>query len=122
MIDECVGPTVTRWLRQEGHEVGSVFEEARGATDDALVRQASREHRVLVTNDEDFGEQVCREGRPHGGIVLLRVQDGRPMNQVSKLRHLLRWYADRLPDGFAVVTEAGGRFAGNRLGHEQPED
>ena len=82
----------------------------------------AREHRVLVTNDEDFGEQVFREGRPHGGIVLLRRQDGRPMNQVRKLSHFLRWYADRLPNGFTVVREAGVRFAGDRVGHGRTED
>ena len=122
LIDECVGPTVTRWLRREGHDVCAVFEEARGATDDTLVRKASREHRILVTNDKDFGEQVFREGAPHGGVVLLRLQDERPLNQVRKLRHLLQGYADRLTERFTVVTEAGVRFAGNRPGHEQTED
>ena len=114
LIDECVDPRVTRWLRQEGHEAYSVFEEARGATDDALVRKAYRERRVLVTNDKAFGESIFREGTPHGGAVLLGLQDGRSMNQAGHPRQLLRRYEDRLTHEFTVFTEAGIRFAGNR--------
>jgi len=34
LVDECTGPQVAKWLRGEGHEVFSVFDEARGMTDD----------------------------------------------------------------------------------------
>jgi len=30
LVDECTGPTVAEWLRNQKHEVFSVFEEARG--------------------------------------------------------------------------------------------
>ena len=30
LVDECTGPKVAEWLRGQGHEVFSVFEEARG--------------------------------------------------------------------------------------------
>ena len=30
LIDECTGPAVAIWLKKEGHEVFSVYEEARG--------------------------------------------------------------------------------------------
>ena len=84
LVDECVDPTLTWWLRQEGHDVCPVFEEARGATDDVLVFKGAREHRILVTNDKDIGEQVFREGSPHRGTVLLWLQDERPMNPVGE--------------------------------------
>ena len=74
LIDECISPVVASWLREEGYDVFSVFEEARGAADEELIRRARRENRVLVTSDKDFGK-ICREGMPHGGIVLLRLQD-----------------------------------------------
>lgn len=34
IVDECTGPKVARWLRDQGHEVFSVYEEARGIADD----------------------------------------------------------------------------------------
>jgi TusA-related sulfurtransferase len=30
---ECTGPDVARWLSAQGHEVFSVYDEARGASD-----------------------------------------------------------------------------------------
>ena len=32
LIDECTGPAVARWLREQNHEVFSLYEEARGLT------------------------------------------------------------------------------------------
>lgn len=29
LVDECTGPAVARWLRNQQHEVFSVYEEAR---------------------------------------------------------------------------------------------
>lgn len=30
LVDECTGPAVAEWLRNQNHEVFSIFEEARG--------------------------------------------------------------------------------------------
>ena len=40
LVDECTGPGVARWLRQQGHEVYSVFDESRGIDDDSVLRLA----------------------------------------------------------------------------------
>ncbi len=40
LVDECTGPAVAKWLREHGHEVFSVFEEAQGIDDDAVIRKA----------------------------------------------------------------------------------
>ena len=37
IVDECTGSAVANWLRQNGYEVFSVFEEARGLDDDSLI-------------------------------------------------------------------------------------
>lgn len=68
LVDECTGKWVGRWLREQGHEVFSVFEEARGMEDDEVIGKAYAENRILITNDKDFGEQVYRERRPHGKV------------------------------------------------------
>jgi predicted nuclease of predicted toxin-antitoxin system len=33
LVDECTGPGVARWLTQQGHDVFSVFDDARGGDD-----------------------------------------------------------------------------------------
>ncbi len=57
LVDECTGPGVAAWLRDEGHEVFSVYEQARSISDDAIIEKAYREQWILITNDKDFGEK-----------------------------------------------------------------
>lgn len=111
LVDECTGPAVARWLRAQGHDVFSVYDEARGADDDEVLRNALAGNRVLITNDTDFGEKVHRERRAHHGVVLLRLDDERAPVKIETLRRLLQSYADRLPGQFVVVTETKVRFA-----------
>jgi len=70
LVDESTGPRVARWLRNQGHNVASIYEESRGATDEFVITQAHEQARILVTNDKDFGEKVFRDRRPHSGVVL----------------------------------------------------
>jgi predicted nuclease of predicted toxin-antitoxin system len=111
LVDECTGPVAARWLREHGHEVFSVYEEARGMDDDNVLLKAFAENWILLTNDKDFGEKVFREKQPHHGVILLRLQDERNSNKISTVRRLLERYADRLQGSFVVVTERGVRFA-----------
>lgn len=43
LIDECTGPTVANWMKKQGHDVFSVFEQCRGADDDSIIRKAFTE-------------------------------------------------------------------------------
>lgn len=111
LVDECTGPAAAAWLRAQGHDVFSVYESARGMTDDDIVRKAFHENRILITNDKDFGDQIYREQKPHRGVVLLRLSDERAKSKIEALEKLLRLYSERLPDQFVVVTEEKVRFA-----------
>lgn len=93
LVDECTGPSAARWLQEQGHDVFSVYDEARG-------------------NDKDFGERIYRERQPHRGVILLRLDDERAAVKINVLRQLLASHADRLPDQYVVVTETRVRFAG----------
>jgi predicted nuclease of predicted toxin-antitoxin system len=113
LIDECTGPGVAAWLRGCGHDVFSVYEEARGVDDDALLRQAFTEDRILITNDKDFGEKVFRDAIAHKGVVLLRLDDERVASKIAVLQKLLDGYADRLAGRFVVVSEKAVRIVGD---------
>ncbi|MGB3519435.1 MAG: DUF5615 family PIN-like protein, partial [Elainellaceae cyanobacterium] len=77
LVDENTGVVVSRWLRNLGHEVFSVYEEARGTDDDTILQKAFDENWILITSDKDFGEKVYRDRQPHRGIIFLRLQDER---------------------------------------------
>ena len=111
LVDECTGPSVAAWLRNDGHEVFSVYEEARGVEDDIILQKAFEENWVLITNDKDFGDKVFRDGRLHKGVILQRLEDERATSKIKVLSHLLEKYIDRLQKAFVVVTERQVRFA-----------
>lgn len=111
LVDECTGPKVARWLRDQQHDIFSVFDEARGMDDDWIIQKACEENWILITNDKDFGVKVYREGYPHHGVVFLRLSDERAANKIDVLRRLLQTYPDKLPNQFVVVTETRVRFA-----------
>ena len=111
LVDECTGPAVAQWLRERGHDVFSVYDEARGTDDFDVVQKASAENRILITNDKDFGERIYRERHAHRGIILLRLDDERAAVKIDTIRRLLAAYPDQLADHYVVVTEERVRFA-----------
>lgn len=111
LIDECAGPALARWLRQQDHEVFSVYEDARGMKDEDILHKALVENWILLTADKDFGEKVYREQHPHRGVVLLRLDDERASSKIAVVAQLLELYADQLSDRYVVVTEQRVRFA-----------
>lgn len=111
VVDECTGPAVAQWLRKRGYEVFSVYEQARGITDDEIVEKANSEKWILITNDKDFGEKIFRDKQSHQGVVLLRLEDERARNKVASLQQLLENYSDKIENNFIVVTENQVRIA-----------
>lgn len=111
LVDENTGPVVARWLRTQGHQVFSVYEEARGLDDDNIIAKAYGENWLLITSDKDFGEKIYREQHPHHGVILLRLANERAVIKIETLQRLLENHADFLPDHFVVVTENRVRFA-----------
>ena len=111
LVDECTGPAVARWLEQQGHDVFSVYHQARGIDDDRVMEIAQIEGRILITNDRGFGEKVFRERRPHHGVVFLRLADERAANKIRVLDQLLINHSDAIADSFVVLTETQVRFA-----------
>ena len=111
LVDECTGPAVAAWLRDKTHDVFSVYEEARGMSDDEIIEKASAESWVLITNDKDFSEQVFRERKPHHGVVLLRLPDERSVSKISAIERLLNEFENELLNRFVVVTDKQIRFS-----------
>lgn len=110
LVDECTGPGVAQWLRDRAHDVFSVYDEARGITDDDILDRAYSEGRILITNDKDFGEKVYREKHPHRGVIFLRLKDERTASKIDAIAKLLEGYSDQLTDVFVVVTETQVRL------------
>ncbi len=111
LVDECTGPKVSNWLRSEGFEVFSVFNEQRGAKDIEILEKAYSENWIVITNDKDFGEMIFRMRLKHHGVIFLRLDDERADNKIKVLRQLLLNYSERLEGQFVTVGESKVRFA-----------
>jgi predicted nuclease of predicted toxin-antitoxin system len=83
LVDECTGPVVAQWLRSQGHDVFSVYDDAQGADDESILRLACSEDRIVITCDKDFGELVFRDELPHEGVVLLRATNPDPPSLIA---------------------------------------
>jgi predicted nuclease of predicted toxin-antitoxin system len=103
LADECCDASLVYALRAGGHDVLYVVETMSGAEDDAILSRAFCEHRVLLTEDKDFGELVYRLGRPARGIVLLRFEVSDRALKIPRLQDLLMREEDRLPGSFTVL-------------------
>ncbi len=73
-------------LQSDGHDVAWVRTAAPGSKDDDILSWATRDGRVLLTFDKDFGELAWRFGLPATcGVVLLRL----PMPEPGKVGAVL---------------------------------
>jgi predicted nuclease of predicted toxin-antitoxin system len=74
LADENVPGAVVAALRQQGHNVAWIHEDAPGSPDAAILERAQRENRVVVTFDKDFGELAFHSGLTASvGVVLFRI-------------------------------------------------
>jgi len=85
LADENIPLETVRALRAAGHDVYAASETAVGTSDEALLKVATAEQRLLITFDRDFGELATRRGEAApGGILLLRFTP-RSAEEVSAL-------------------------------------
>jgi predicted nuclease of predicted toxin-antitoxin system len=105
LVDECCGPVVARWLREQGHDVRRVADVSPGLDDANVLELAHGEDRVLITNDKGFGARVFEKGDPHSGVILLRLTDERPPVAIRVLSGVLRQLGTEIQGRFVVATE-----------------
>ncbi len=112
LVDECVGPSVVRWLRDNNYDATSAYEDCRGWDDESILEKAFSEERIVVTLDKDFGDMVFRMKLSHCGIILLRCGYCSPAKKISMMKKILSHPELELHGNFIVVTETGIRISG----------
>ncbi|MCS7300999.1 MAG: DUF5615 family PIN-like protein [Fimbriimonadales bacterium] len=114
LVDECTGPSVARWLREQGFDVASVYEQARGADDSFVLTLAQQEERILITSDKEFGARVVRDRQKHHGIILLRLQVETTSSKIRVLSEVLREHGDSIAGNLVVASEGRIRIVNLR--------
>lgn len=86
LADENMERQTVSALRAAGHDVRWVKEEQPSTADPDVLIWATRESRLLITYDKDFGEisQRRRQPAPYG-IILFRIGDDVPSDETAGL-------------------------------------
>lgn len=103
LADECCDLSLVESLRKEGHQVDYIQESQPGSTDDAILINAYREKKIVITEDKDFGELVYRLNKPAFGVVLLRFHPLDKQLKIQRLLHLVNFKSDKLAGNFIVL-------------------
>jgi predicted nuclease of predicted toxin-antitoxin system len=114
LADECFSGRYFRALREAGIDISRSADIAPGAPDEQVLAMAFDQGRVLVTEDNDFGDLTVRLGLPTHGVV--RV-DLKSLDKLSQITRLLKAF-NELADGrahMALVTVEPTRTRVRRL-------
>lgn len=110
LVDENIHRAVIDYLRTKGHDVVSASEIYGQYQDEELVEIAAREHRIIVTSDNDFGTLVFYYHRHPPGVVLFRLADASAEEYLRVLELLYTENSHRLAGYFIVVKGNSFRF------------
>ena len=90
LADENIPRTTVQKLRESGHDVLWIRESAPGIADDAIMRIAVDDQRIIITFDKDFGElAVTGQGRNPPAIILLRISKPSPAQTAETVNEIL---------------------------------
>jgi predicted nuclease of predicted toxin-antitoxin system len=105
LFDQNTERRMAAYLRRAGHDVTQIARDyPHSLPDRDILVIAYREQRILVTNDNDFGELIFVDGMPHAGVLFFRMWSGDIELKISRLEYVLQDFADHLHD-FIVITE-----------------
>src|SRR4051794_1593617 len=110
ILDESAEFRLASYLTNHGHDVTIVARDyQQGLSDLSVLEIASREGRILITNDSDFGELIFRESLPHAGVIYFRYKYEPAIDlKIAQLERLLKRGEAGL-NGFLVISERGIR-------------
>jgi len=103
LADENVSRLVVERLQAAGIDVITVGATHSGASDGDVLAMATREHRVLITEDQDFGELIVRQRLGVDGIVLLELDRLSSTAEADRVVAVIMGNQDKLAGNLLVI-------------------
>lgn len=103
LADESCDFAVVRALREAGHDVAAVRELSPGVADEAVIDFAVREHRILLTEDKDFGQLVYAHAANPPGVIFIRFPGNARQSLVKAVVQLIAMGEEKIKGHFIVV-------------------
>jgi predicted nuclease of predicted toxin-antitoxin system len=101
LLDSCVWAGTKNPLIEAGCDVVWVGDFLKDPGDEAIIRFAYKEKRILITLDKDFGELAVFRREPHCGIIRIVDHSATELGSVS--RQILEKYRSELINS-AIIT------------------
>ena len=96
-----------RLLREAGHRVVSIIQEAPGGKDEDILKRAHTERLIILTSDRDYGELIYRhQALPPAGVVYFRFAPATPSEPAEILIKVMD-RADLSVIGKFTIVERG---------------
>jgi predicted nuclease of predicted toxin-antitoxin system len=105
LVDECVAAALVDQLRTAGHDASYVADGGPGTIDASVLRLAHEEGRLAQTEDNDFGDLVCRARMPVPGVVLLRLAPQQSSIRWPRLAAAIEKFGEGLFGRYVVIEE-----------------
>ncbi len=111
LADESCDFAIVRALRQAGHDVVAIAEDAAQAPDEEVLSRAEPDGRVVLTEDKDFGRLIFAQGRSSCGVVLVRFPADARAAVGEAVVHLCQQNGPALPESFTVIEPGQVRIS-----------
>lgn len=109
LLDMGLSQSTARFLRTAGHDAVHLSEQGlQRLPDQQIITKASREGRVIVTHDLDFGRLIALSGSHLPSVITFRISDMRAHQVDRYLQDILTRFAYELDAGslISVTDEA----------------
>jgi len=119
--DMGISQSSINWLRQNAYDAIHLREEGlHRITDAEIIKKATKEGRIILTCDLDFGDLIAASGGICPSVIIFRLQNERPENVNRRLEQVLEESSDALEKG-AIISVEEARYR-VRLLPSPPED
>ncbi|MBK9285090.1 MAG: DUF5615 family PIN-like protein [Sphingobacteriaceae bacterium] len=105
LVDENVGFTVIKYLRDKGFDVKSITELFPSRDDVFIIKTAYKEERIIITNDKDFGYLIFKTELPPPAIILFRFSEEVPAEKINAINAILNMPEEKILNHFIVASE-----------------
>lgn len=110
-----VSTSTLRALREARHDAVHLIEQGlHRLPDNAILRKAFEEGRILITFDLDFGDLLAFSRSSLPGVIIFRLHNQTPLNVTRRLFDLLSMEGPRIKAGALVIVE-DSRYRVRRL-------
>lgn len=110
LADENIESRLVQKLQDDGYDVTWVRKLYPGRSDLTVFKIAQSQHRILLTNDKDFGEICFLQKKIPEGIILIRTNSEDSSFKAKLLSDFIRSHKEKIKGHFSVIAEKGVRL------------